>query len=224
MSFPPGSATAAAFEIACGSEPIRRFSGSGCVVVAVFDGRRASRCAAAARGERPRARRVARTRLATQAESDRLRRCPPRWHPARFDRPLSPFGIRHVPVKLSPPTFVTCPRQTSPLGRYSSWSDVFSSSRVATRRSARTRSFCGRAPARRRRRSAALRAVADHAAGERLVDVRRVPQRRRVVERPDDEERHRDDGHGAGGAIRGDAPSAAEAPDEQHERRRDVTP
>src|SRR5439155_21097066 len=29
----------------------------------------------------------------------------------------SPFGSRHVPLKLSPPTCVTRPRHTSPLGR-----------------------------------------------------------------------------------------------------------
>ncbi len=39
---------------------------------------------------------------------------------------------------------MTRPRQTSPLGRYSSCSEVDSSLAGATRRSARRRSFCGR--------------------------------------------------------------------------------
>src|SRR5207302_1641661 len=57
---------------------------------------------------------------------------------------LAPFGSLHVPWKLVPPTLVTRPRQTSPLGRYSSWSDVDSSLWGETSRSARTSSFCGR--------------------------------------------------------------------------------
>ena len=104
-----------------------------------------------------------------------------------------------MPAKLVSPTCVMRPRHTSPLGRYSSWSDVASR---ALRRDEQVRAdeelLRRLRPADERHDLLEVGPVSDHLAGQLLGDVRRVPRQRALLQRTEEQDRQRDDADRAG--------------------------
>src|SRR5215472_3499117 len=225
MSRPPGSATAAAFESACGSEPTRvtrsgASAGGDLGRVAVVPVREPPLPQPATTSATTNS---ATVDLATQPDLPDdpgllLVRDPVGVHRARLAvcKPARPREARPADVR-HPPAADVPTRQVLELERR-----VFERLRRHEQVGAHEQLLRPLRLAHEGHDLLKLGAVADHVPGELLVHVRSVPDGRRVAQRSDDEQRQRDDGHGAGGRdARRAQHVAAEAPEEQHEHGRD---